>query len=190
MNTKTARADVPGLRQTTQFTCCATSCTAALRACGKDVTEDDVNKVMGCRAMRGASWEEMLATVQYFGCRGTLVVPATLSMLKNWTDRGVPVVIAWNPEGRPWSHASTVADVEEDGTVVVMDPNIPDPNETFRRIPKEEFYKKWMEPVGDSLIVRRPAMAVELEVTPDGRQVRASSDSDLVNRIAARYLYR
>jgi len=145
---------------------------------------------MGCQAMRGASWEEALATVQYFGCRGTLVVPATLQMLKDWTDRGVPVMIAWNPEGRPWSHASTVCDVEEDGTVHIMDPNIPDPSINFRKIPKEEFFKKWMEPVGDKLIIRRPALAIELEVTPDGRQVRASSNANLTTRVATRFLYR
>lgn len=176
---KTARADVAQLRQQTQYTCCATSIAAALRAHGKNVSEDDVNRVLNASPMAGASWEAMLATVQYFGCRGTLVVPATPRMLKAWTDAGVPVVIAWNPEGRPWSHASTVYDVVEgeDGKLIVyvMDPNIPNPTETTRILGEDEFCQKWGEKVSESLIMRRPAMAVEREVTRDGRQVVAST---------------
>lgn len=171
---KEAAANVRQMRQTTQFSCVAASVASALNACGKNVTEEDVNKVMGAAPMQGASWEQALATVQYFGCRGVLVVPATLNMLKTWTDQGIPVVIAYNFEDRPWSHASVVFDVKDDGTVLVMDPNIPDPNETTRVIPKELFYKKWAEKVSDSLIIRRPAMAVMLEVDKQGRQVIAS----------------
>jgi hypothetical protein len=98
-------------------------------------------------------------------------------MLKEWTDKGVPVIIAWNPEGRPWSHASVVADVTDgpDGRYVhVMDSNIPNPDKTFRILHEDEFCAKWGEKVSDSLIVRRPACAVEREVTVEGRQVRAS----------------
>lgn len=179
MSEKVARADVAQLRQTTQFTCCATSITSALHALGKPFTEDDVNKVLGAAPMAGATWEAMLATVQYFGCRGTLVVPCTPRMLKAWTDRGIPVVIAWNPEGRPWSHASTVFDVKEgeDGklTVYIMDSNIPNPDETTRVMDADTFCQKWGEKVSDTLIVRRPAMAIEREVSVEGRQVVAST---------------
>lgn len=175
-----ARADVSHIRQTTQYTCCAASIASALNALGKRVTEDDVNRVLGASPMAGASWETMLATVQYFGCRGTLVVPATPRMLKGWTDQGLPVIIGWNPEGRPWSHASTVFDVveEEDGElrVLVMDPNIPNPSRTTRVLHEDDFCSKWSEKMSDTLIVRRPAMVVELEVSRVGRQVRASAD--------------
>ena len=174
-----ARAAVPGLRQETQFTCCATSIAACLQAHGKDQTEADVNKVLGASPMAGATWEAILATLQYFGLRGTLVVPATVTMLKEWTDAGTPVIIAWNPEGRPWSHASVVFDVTEGPTgrlVHVMDSNIPNPDRTTRILPEDEFCAKWGEKVSDSLIVRRPACAVEREVTAEGRQVRASLD--------------
>lgn len=179
MTDKQARAEVAQIRQTTQFTCCAASIASALHALGKKVTEDDVNMVLGAAPMAGATWEAMLATVQYFGCRGTLVVPATPRMLKDWTDKGIPVVIAWNPEGRPWSHASTVFDVKEDEdgklTIYVMDSNIPNPSETTRVMDEDTFCQKWGEKVSDSLIVRRPAMAVTLEVSPQGRQVLAST---------------
>lgn len=165
---KVARAHVQGIRQETQYTCMAASLAACLKALGKDVTERDVNKVMGAGPMKGARWEEALAASQYFGLRGTLVVPATIEMLRDWTDRGVPVMIAWNPEGRPWSHASVVVEVDDNDVVHVMDPNCPDPKEFFREVPLRDFYKKWMEPVGSSMIVRRPALAIELEVTQDG----------------------
>jgi len=171
---KTASANVPGIRQQSQFTCMAASISAALRALGKPFTEEDVNKVLGAAPLRGARWEEAMATLQYFGCRGTLVVPATLTMVKSWTDQGYPVLIAWNPEGRPWSHASVVADVSSTGIVKVMDPNIPDPNKNFREVLTEEFYKKWGETIEDLMVVRRPAMLVTLEVDKNGRQVVAS----------------
>jgi len=126
--------------------------------------------------LRGARWEEALATAQYFGMRATLTTPATLQTLKNWTDDGIPVLIAWNPESRPWSHASTVYDVDNQ-YVWVMDPNMPDPAKTTRKVPHDEFYKKWIEKVNDSLIVRRPACAIQREITVDGHQVFASKTS-------------
>lgn len=188
---RSARAHVSEIRQTTQYTCCATSLTSALHALGKRLSEDDVNRVLDAAPMQGATWEAMLATVQYFGCRGTLVVPATPRMLKAWVDKGTPVIIAWNPEGRPWSHASTVFDVTEGPPEVlpdhctiegqgpglyiwVMDSNIPNPSKTVRVVHEDSFCQRWGEKVSDSLIVRRPAMTVEREITVDGRQVKAS----------------
>ncbi len=187
---KNAKANVALLRQETQFSCCAASIASALKAHGKDMTEAGVNKVLGASPMGGATWEAMLATVQYFGLRGTLVVPSTITQLKAWTDAGTPVIIAWNPEGRPWSHASCVFHVDEEHNVHVMDPNIPDPSETVRIVPKSEFYKKWAEAVGDNLIVRRPAMAIEREVTADGRQVMASGKEAIFFQGVAREMDR
>lgn len=147
-----------------------------LEALGVNTTEDEVNRVMGARPMQGASWEDALACFQHYGMRATLVSPCAPSQLKAWTDAGTPVMIAWNPEGRPWSHASVVIDVDADGNVWVADPNIPDPEETVRAVPRAEFYKKWYEDRGDYL-VRRTAMAVEREITPAGRQVLARQRS-------------
>jgi len=185
---RTAKADVPGFRQETQFSCMAASLTACLKAHGKDQNESDVNRVMGAGAMRGATWEDLTGAAQYFGMRSTLVIPATVAMLKEWTDAGTPVVIAYNPEGRPWSHASVVFDVEDDGTVHIMDPNIPDPDETVRVMPKADFYKVWGEPLGDKMIIRRPACAIEREITPEGKQVKASRFvTPSASRVASRW---
>lgn len=145
----------------------------ALQALGVPCTEDEVNEVMGCRPMQGASWEQALACGQHFGMRCTLTVPATVSQLKAWTDAEIPVMIAWNPEGRSWSHASLVFDVDDDGVVHVADPNIPDPEETVRLVPKTDFYKMWFEK-WPKYLVRRPAMGIEREITNAGRQVLAS----------------
>jgi len=150
-----------------------------LRANGLSCTEDEVNKVMGARPMKGAAWEHAIACGQHYGMRCTLTSPSTVLQLKEWTDRGVPVMIAWNPEGRPWSHASVVFDVDEQENVFVADPNIPDPRETVRVVPAGQFYKKWYEQWPDYL-VRRPAMAVEREITVDGRQIMASTKNDAV----------
>ena len=164
------------------MTCSMMMC---LKANGIDCTEDDVNRVMGARPMKGAAWEEALACAQHYGMRATLTVPATLRQLKDWTDRGIPVMIAWNPEGRDWSHASVVFDVEEQRTlqgnssfvVHVADPNIPNPDQTVRVVTEDEFYRKWFEK-WPNYLVRRPAMAVEREITVDGRQVMAVSQED------------
>ena len=170
---KISKADVDPIRQRTQFSCVSASMSMALSAHGIKVNEDAVNEVMGASPLRGASWEDALACAQYFGCRATLVSPCTLGQLKEWTDAGVPVLIAWNPEGRPWSHASLVFDVKGD-TVFVADPNIPNPNETVREVTIEDFYKKWSENRGDYL-VRRPAMAIEREITEDGKPTKKAS---------------
>jgi hypothetical protein len=153
------------------------SLSACLRALGRDQTEADVNRIMGAGPLRGATWESLTGAAQYFGMRSTLVIPATLTQVKGWTDRGIPVVIAYNPEGRPWSHASVIYDVTgegEDTMIHVMDPNIPDPDRHVRIYKKADFYRIWSEKVGDSIIIRRPACAIEWEITPEGRQVMAS----------------
>lgn len=186
---KTARADITPIRQRTQYTCMSASMCMALGAQGMATDEDTVNKVMGCKPMQGASWEQALACAQHFGMRATLVTPCALTTLKGWTDRGVAVMIAWNPEGRDWSHASVVFDVTEEG-IHVADPNIPDPDQTVRIIPREEFLKKWFEK-WPNYLVRRPALAIEREITPDGRQVMASSSASRIvgaSRVAARFL--
>jgi ABC-type bacteriocin/lantibiotic exporter with double-glycine peptidase domain len=170
---KHAKADITPIRQRTQFSCMAASATMALGALGIETDEDEVNKVMGCKPMQGATWEQAIACFQHWGMRTTLVTPCTLGQLKAWTDRGVPVLIAWNPEGRDWSHASCVFDVDADENVYVADPNCPDPEQTVRVVPKAEFYGKWSEK-WPNYLVRRPALAVEREITPDGRQVMAS----------------
>lgn len=172
-----------------------------LRALGHDCDEDEVNKVMGARPMKGAAWEEALACAQHYGCRATLTTPSTVTQLKDWTDRGVPVMIAWNPEGRDWSHASVVFDVQDgpDGRVVfVADPNIPNPEKTVREVPEDEFYHKWFEK-WPNYLVRRPACAIDREVTQDGRQIMAARVASVheagrvpmdeaAKRVAARYL--
>lgn len=170
---RTAKAAVDPVRQRTQYSCMSCSMMMCLRANGLSCDEDEVNKVMGARPLKGAAWEHALACGQHYGMRCTLTCPSTVDQLKSWTDNRIPVMIAWNPEGRPWSHASVVFDVDDQGNVYVADPNIPDPRETVRVIPTGEFYKLWYEKWPDYLI-RRPAMAVEREITPAGRQVMAS----------------
>lgn len=183
---KLARAAVTPVRQRTQFSCMSCSMMMCLQALGMECEEDEVNKVMGSRPMKGASWEDALACAQHYGMRATLTCPSTIAQLKEWTDQGVPVMIAWNPEGRSWSHASVVFHVDDDLNVHIADPNIPDPDETVRVMPKGDFYSKWYEK-WPNYLVRRPACAITREVTPDGRQVMASGQPS-VARVVARYL--
>lgn len=183
---KVARAAVNPVRQRSQYSCMAASMAMCLRSFGVPCDEDEVNRVMGAKPLRGAAWENALACGQHYGMRCTLMTPCTISQLKSWTDEEIPVMIAWNPEGRPWSHASVVFDVDDDHTVYVADPNMPDPNETVRVVPKKDFYAKWYESFPDYL-VRRPALAVEREITSDGRQTKASV-ADPVSAAYERYV--
>lgn len=181
MSSKFAKADVMPIRQRTQYTCMATSMTMALQACGHSCTEDEVNRIMGCRPGHGARWEDALACAQHYGCRAHLTVPATLTQVKEWTDAGKPVLIAWNPEGRDWSHASLVFDVTDgpEGRMVhVADPNIPNPEKTVRVVSEDEFYGKWYEK-WPNYLVRRPACVIEREIDEQGRQVRASKKAGM-----------
>lgn len=171
---KEAAAAVNPVRQRSQYTCMATSMMMCLKANGVETDEDTVNRVMGAQPMQGASWEDAIACAQHYGMRVHLICPATLRQVKEFTDRGTPVMIAWNPEGREWSHASVIFDVDDDLTVSVADPNIPDPDQTTRIVLKDEFYHKWFEK-WPHYLVRRVAMAIEREITPEGRQMVASS---------------
>ena len=184
---KLAKANITGFRQETQYSCMAACLTAAFQAHGKEVTETDVNRVLGAVPMGGSSWEMALGTAQYFGMRGTLLVPCTVEKLKEWTDAGIPVLIAWNPEGRNWSHVSVVSDVEDDHTVHIMDPNMPDPSETFRVLPRKEFYSKWYED-WDKFLLRRPALAIERDISVTGIPRTASTVVNLISRISDRVL--
>ena len=185
MSSKHAKADVVPVRQQNQYNCMTTSLCMALRALGvpdEECSIQQVNNVVGAMPLRGAAWEPLLAAASHYGMRATLTLPSTVRQLKKWTDAGSPIVIAWNPEGREWSHASLVFDVTEDeehGFLVhVADPNIPDPDETVRVVPKAEFYGKWYEKSPKGFLIRRPACAIEREITPEGRQVMASSRWD------------
>lgn len=186
MRKRIAKANVTPVRQRTQYTCMATSLSMCLGALDHDATEDEVNRAMGARPMQGASWEQMLAAAQHFGCRATLTMPSTVEQLKEWTDQGLPIVIAWNPEGRPWSHASVVFDVTEgeDGFIVhIADPNIPNPNKVVREVPEEDFYKKWFEQFPDYL-VRRPACVISREVSEGGEQMKPTNIRLAARRVA------
>ena len=157
----------------------------ALNALGVKCNEDQVNQVIGAKAMQGARWEEVLACAQYYGCRATLTTPSTLTQVKSWTDQGKPVLIAWNPEGREWSHASLIFDVTgEKGSYVVhvADPNMPNPDKTTREVGEDDFYAKWYEK-WPNYLVRRPALMIDREITEDGRQIMASSQTDFVNAV-------
>ena len=168
---KLAKAMVVPVRQRTQYTCVPCSLMMCLKALGMDwLDEDTVNDVMGARPMKGATWEQVVATAQHFGKRATFTAPCTLTQMKEWTDQGIPVMIAWNPEGRDWSHASVVFDVSEDGQVSVADPNIPDPNQMVRVLSASEFYKAWYEK-WPKYLVRRPAVAISHEVSEEGLQL-------------------
>ena len=173
-----AKADVNPIRQRSQFTCVTASTCMALNAVGVKCNEDQVNEVIGAKAMHGARWEEVLACAQYYGCRATLTCPATLTQVKEWTDQGKPVLIAWNPEGREWSHASLIFDVTgEKGSYVVhiADPNIPNPDKTTREVNEDDFYAKWYEK-WPAYLVRRPALMIEREICENGRQLMATRD--------------
>lgn len=176
MRLKQGAADVIPVRQRNQYNCMVTSLQMCLRANGlaaEETTPELVNKVMGALPMQGASWESAFAAAQHYGQRVIFICPATLRQVKEYTDQGYPVMIAWNPEGRPWSHASVIFDVDDDLTVKVADPNIPDPDETVRVVPKTEFYGKWYEKWPDYL-VRRPAMVVQPEISQEGHQMIAA----------------
>lgn len=179
-----ARADVVPVRQQNQYNCMTTSLCMALRALGvsdEECSPSRVNKVVGAMPMQGAAWEPLLAAANHYGMRATLTLPSTVRQLKSWTDAGKPVIIAWNPEGREWSHASLVFDVDDDLNVYVADPNIPDPDETVRVLSKSDFYSKWHEKAPQGYLVRRPACVIEREISPDGRQIMASSSSHLID---------
>lgn len=167
---KSAKAKVTPKRQQTQYTCMSTSISMSLQALGVEhANERTVNKVLGALPKQGACWEQAIACCSHYGMRTIMITPASLEVLKSFTDQGYPIVIAYNPEGRQWSHASVIFDITGDGVVYIADPNIPDPDETVRIINKADFYKMWSEPY-NGYLVRRPAMVIQPEIDDRGQQ--------------------
>lgn len=181
MTPKVARANVDPVRQRTQYSCVSASLAMALKAVGVRCDEDSVDEILGAVPGHGSAWDQAIGAAQHFGARVTLVCPCTIERLKEWTDANVPVLIGWCPEGRPWGHASCVFDVKDDGTVLVADPNIPNPEQVVREVPREDFYRKWYEP-GQSYLVRRTAMAIERDI-PRGGKTASRDDSPLGNAV-------
>lgn len=183
MTVKIARANVRPQRQPNQYSCTTTSLSCALEALGIPQTEcnvERVNAVLGAQPLQGASWDQVAGAASHFGCRATLVVPSTLKQVRAWTDAGTPVLIGWNT-GSEWSHASLIFDVT-DTHVHIADPNITNPEKLVHVLTHDEFYDKWYEKAAPGYKIRRSAMAIEREITPEGRQVMASS------KVAERYL--
>ena len=171
---KEAKANVIPKRQRTQYSCMTASVSMCLQALGHpNADEDTVNKTLGALPMRGACWEQALACCNHYGFRSTLIVPATLPLLKQYTDQGFPIVIAYNPEGKDWSHASVIFDIDDDLNVHIADPNMADPDDTVRVMSKGAFYKVWNEPY-NGYTIRRPAMIIQPEISSDGHQLLAS----------------
>jgi len=168
---QTSKVNIKPIRQQTQFTCVSASLSMALNSLGFQTTEADIDQLVQAQPMEGADWVKIISCLQHFGCRSNLVVPSTVNQIKNWTDQGKPVLISWNPENKPWSHASVVFDVQTDQSgstkVFVADPNIPIPDQTVRVVPSEIFYRKWVEK--DALPnIRRPALFIEREIDRNG----------------------
>ena len=171
---KSAKANVIPKRQRTQYSCMTTSVSMCLQALGNEYADEEtVNKTLGAMPMRGACWEQALACCSHYGFRSTLIVPATLPQLKEYLDQGFPIVIAYNPEGKDWSHASVIFDIDDELNVHIADPNMADPDETVRVMSKNDFYKVWNEPY-NGYTIRRPAMVIQPEISKDGRQLLAS----------------
>lgn len=190
MPVKIARANVTPRRQPSQYSCVTTSLAMAMQALGlpaEEVRTDRVNDVLGAMPLHGASWEQAAGAASHFGCRTTLVIPSTLRQVRAWTDVGIPVLIGWNT-GNEWSHASLVVDVD-DTHVHVADPNLPNPDTLMWVGTHDEFYARWWEKSAQGYKIRRPAMAVEREITPEGKQVMASSTSKHVASMSRHCFY-
>ncbi len=162
------------IRQRTQFSCVAAAATMCLGAFGYQLTEEQVDRFfIQAEPFVGASWDDLMGCMQYFGLRTTLVVPSTVRQLKEWIEAGSPVLISWNPEGKRWSHSSLVFDVVDRNGVLyvyVADPNISNPSQTVRIMSEDDFYRAWYSFGRKGVTIRRPAMRVEREVEVNGVQ--------------------
>lgn len=157
-----------------------------MSAFGKVVDDRDVAKVVGTRPMIGAGWDQLMGAASHLGFRATCVTPSNLKQVREWTDQGIPVVIGWTSSDHGWAHASVIFDVKDE-QVFVADPNISNPEKFVRIFSHDDFYDKWYEKSPKGYLIRRPACAIEPEITVDGRP-RFASNQDLIRRVASQYL--
>ncbi len=134
--------NIPHFRQTPGL-CGPASLKMLLEYYGKIFTESELTDLCGATVERGADHEQMLTAVRRIGEEPIDKEDATFDDIRNYVDKGIPVILGWWSEDD--DHYSVVCDIDDE-TITMMDPQL---DEGLLVMPLAEFDKIWYDMEGD-----------------------------------------
>ena len=144
------RIPVPPFDQTTGK-CGPTALRSVLALYGVEATEDQLARAMGWTAGEGVPPKAIVDEAKSRGLAARAETGCTLNDLEEWAERGVPVIVDWDPhdEGvEEGSHYSVVVRVTDED-VELMDPE----KGAFSKVARAKFDELWIR--GRAIVVER-----------------------------------
>ena len=124
------------------------------------VSKDEIAKIAGATKEKGTSKEGLIKAAKHFGFRVFSKEKSTLSNLKYFIKRKIPVIVDWFFEDE--GHYSVVIDINKKN-IVLMDPTL----KGKREMPLEKFLRVWFDFRGK--FIRKPkdlVLRLILVITP------------------------
>jgi len=172
---------VPPVRQPHLYDCGPSSLHSVLAYYGKggDISVPQLSKKTKARFDTGAQESEMARVARNYGLKVRMKHNMSLSELKSYVSRGIPVIIgyqAWAPKGTQWSsylgggHYSVVIGMDKEN-VWLMDPS----SDLGKRgyIPIKEFKQRWHWEMESGKVGQHFGMAL-MSKDPPAIQVHAN----------------
>ena len=105
---------------------------------GVRVSEAEISKIAGASKEKGVSKEGLNKAAKHFGFQVFSKEKSTLSDLKYFIKKGIPVIVDWFFEDE--GHYSVVVDIDKQN-IVFRDPSF----KGLRRLPIEKFLRVWFD---------------------------------------------
>ena len=164
---------VPGVRQTTTYTCGAASAVAVLRAFGQPANERALAKEMHSHPQKGTLPADIVAAMKARGLGAKAKTGLTLPELRTHLERGALVMVAYQAwredEKTAWpdrwddGHYSVVTGMD-DKNVYFMDPSQDDRG----FVPRAEFEERWHDVDGRGVRLEHFGIVIDGAVAPVG----------------------
>jgi len=105
---------------------------------GVQVSEDEIAKIAGATKEKGISKEGLVRAVKHFGFQVFSKEKSSLSDLKYFVKRKIPVIVDWFWEDE--GHYSVVVNIDKKN-IVLRDPSL----KGLRKMSIEKFFRVWFD---------------------------------------------
>jgi len=105
---------------------------------GVQVSEAEISKITGASKEKGVPKEGLIKAAKHFGFQVFSKEKSTLSDLKYFIKRKIPVIVDWFFEDE--GHYSVVVDIDKNN-IVFRDPSF----KSLRKMPIEKFLRVWFD---------------------------------------------
>lgn len=132
--------NVPHILQSDDSTCGPASLRMVFAYYGLELSEKEIAIACEHTYEMGCQGEDMVCAAEYFGFDVFLKNDSTISEIKQYVDRGIPVIVDWFCGDPPEGHSSVVIGVS-DTDVYILDPFL----EEMRVVSKADFRRCWFD---------------------------------------------